>query len=134
MNVLVDSCVFISFYDLRDSNHAKAAKDLVNINLDGEIQWITSHILDEVVNVLQKRGFIIQMNDFITKYLEEKIKMFMPANRYQDVAIVNKAIIEIQKQKGSKASFTDLYSKIIVEDNYLPNSKILSYDHHLVKL
>jgi len=130
MNVIVDSCVFISFYDSDDSNHQKAISDLDKITSDGGTIWITEHILDEIVNILLKRNHKKQLRDFIKLIDKSLINIYVPKTQSLAMELIADTTKLVISQKKKKASYTDLYSMQIVDRKLLANVESLSYDHH----
>ena len=68
---LIDSSVIISAFSASDFNHKRAGEDLHLIGGNYNL-WITEHILDEVLNILLKRG---EKGDIgrILKFLDQNI-------------------------------------------------------------
>lgn len=131
MNVLVDSCVFISFYDLDDSNHDKAVLDLEKTSKSNGNIWITEHIFDEVVNILLKRNHKKQLRDFARLVENRQISIFIPKNQMIALDLISKTMQLLLNQGRKKANYTDLYFVLVVKQQLLTDSKLLSYDHHL---
>lgn len=131
MNVIVDSCIFISVYDKGDSNHQKAADDLKALVNKNDTIWITEHILDEITTIFVKRKYKKQLPLFIDRIYSGQIEVFLPKNRHEAEKIRFSVLQKAATQGKTKASFTDIYSMVVANEGFLSNCKVLSYDHHL---
>lgn len=131
MNVIVDSCIFISIYDKRDSNHQRATDDLVSLTTKNYTLWITEYILDEIMTIFIKRSYKRQLKSFIDQIASEQVQVFFPKNSFEAEKIRTLTLKRVLNQKKVKASFTDMYSLVVAHEGFLPRAKILSYDQHL---
>jgi predicted nucleic acid-binding protein len=146
LNIIVDSCVWISFYDSEDSNHQRAIQDLTKLQEQDNEVWVTVHIIDEVCNILLKRGQRRQLQDFVDLLQEQKIHIFdleqvepikqeSQASDSKLQAGLNQQVLQqLIKQKQSKISFTDWHAMLLVEREILPYGAVLSYDRHFRRL
>lgn len=133
-SILVDSSHFISFYQTRDSNHWAAVLDFREFEKQGHQFWITEHIVDEVINIFQRRNLKVATKNFIKNIEAGYFKLFLPASKKEALDIHRRVLHRFVTQKSVKASYTDIHLMVIVESGYLKNSKILSYDHHFNSL
>lgn len=131
-NIIIDSCLFISIYDKKDVNHNKAVEDFSRLDSENKI-WITEHIADEVLNILMRRGLNRAICHFITKIKGGEFNLFVE-NKKVIVKVIYEVMNQLKDQKKTKASYTDIYSMVLVEQDYIKNAKILTYDHHFDSL
>jgi predicted nucleic acid-binding protein len=131
MNFIVDSCVFISFYDSSDSNHEKAINDLEKISSNNDSIWVTEHILDEILNIFLRRNYKKQISSFIDLIKKNNIRIVFPKNQASSLELASRTMEAVLKQKRKKASYTDLYSLEITMSQPENTFEVISYDHPL---
>jgi predicted nucleic acid-binding protein len=130
MNILVDSCVFLSFYSTDDTNHKKAVADFKHIEKSDYTIWLTEHIVDEVISILLRRNAKSILKNFGERIFEGTYKLYLPEKYAIAYKISKQIVTSTINQHKVKASYTDIYSMVIVQKQYLKNAKLLSYDHH----
>jgi len=132
MNIILDTSVILSFYDDTDINHKKALKDLDSFQEDD--LWITEHVLNETLYLLQKKDFKVQLKRFLNLLNQEIITVFDPLDKIIAQNLREKSLEIFINQKNTRATYTDIYSVALSNLKYIPNSSIFSYDHHLSNL
>lgn len=130
-NILIDSSVLISFYDRDDANHQRAINDLDHFNSLGCKLWLIEHVLDEVINILLKRNFKLQLKDFLFLIKQGELELYLPSSPQENRRLVLETFDRVVGQKSEKVSFTDMYQLVLIKSGELQPAKILSYDHHL---
>ena len=129
MNVLIDSSVLIALFDTEDKFHKRAITEMTKLYIRGNKSWISEHVLDEVLNILLKRNMIKKISILIQNIQEGNIFVFTPETS-NSIKIRNSVIKLLINQGKKRASFTDLYSVVLINDEYIIGSRILSFDKH----
>jgi predicted nucleic acid-binding protein len=131
-NVLIDTCVLLAAYERLDSTNRRALEDLRLLQKNQCKIWLTEHILDELLTILLKRGLRMALQDVQKKIKLKQFFVFTPQTTL-DLRNLRNSVMNRLVSQNEKASFTDIYSMVVVEEGYLDNTKILSYDHHFKK-
>ncbi len=124
MTVIVDTGVFFAYYSLRDKHHLDSIALIVHL-VEGKWgrAYITSHILDETLNILKYRLSPETSRAFLEAFIDNEVVRVI----YPDEKLELKALDLFRKNISRKGfSYTDALTVAVVRE--LKISYLLSYD------
>ena len=126
--ILLDTSFLVSYFNIRDENHLKAAHIMKSINkgVYGDI-YLTDYIFDEFVTVI----FIRLKNLIKTVKLGSELKESLQLELI-DEETFEKSWFIFKNQKDTFLSFTDCSSLAIMQKNKIKN--IATFDKDFEKV
>lgn len=128
MNLLIDSSVLIGLLSDEDSHHLRS-QELLEALKENDL-WVTEHVVDEVVNIMQKRTSIKKLKGFYKQIQKGEFNLFVSESIAESVDIFTQVMKFITSTKKFKPSYTDLHQIIVAQEGYLPKAQVLAFDTH----
>ncbi len=124
MTAVVDTGVFFAFYSLRDMHHYDSLGIIVHL-VEGKWgrAYITSHVLDETLNLLKYRVSPETCRAFLEAFVDGGVvKVIYPGEELEEAAL------ELFRENFSRKGFTYTDAVTVVVMRELGVKTLLSYD------
>jgi predicted nucleic acid-binding protein len=121
MTILIDTNVFISFYNVDDVNHEKAVKIMSDIDVGTYgVPFISDYIFDEVVTVTSMK---VKKKELALRLGDQLLASFHMLMVKEDIF---KRAWDAFKLTDAGLSFTDVTNVVLTE--MLPEKRIATFD------
>ena len=119
---IVDSSVFVSFYHQYDTNHARAAQ--VMLELENKLLVVHPYVIQEVITVLTHKAGNKVATQFISDIFEDAPDILISP-------LYMRESIEFFKILNKKISFTDVALINLSRTLHLP---VVTFDKQIISL